>query len=92
MKSMLLDLENIEKVFAMKDGKKARSVKALAGTAPKKAGIVPKKHGKGGGSGGQPLRRRYAPPSTASGSRRRVGPIRLTIPTSVAVLTRTARR
>ena len=49
---MLLDLENIEKAFAAKDGKKARSIKALAGTAPKKAGIVPKKHGKGGGSGG----------------------------------------
>jgi hypothetical protein len=51
-RSMLLDLENIEKVFVTKDGKKARSIKASAGTAPKKAGIVPKKHGKGGGSGG----------------------------------------
>jgi hypothetical protein len=36
-RSMLLDLENIEKVFATKDGKKARAIKALAGTAPKKA-------------------------------------------------------
>jgi hypothetical protein len=51
-RSMLLDLENIEKVFAANDGKKARAIKALAGTAPKKAGIVPRKHGKGGGSGG----------------------------------------
>jgi hypothetical protein len=51
-RSMLLNLENIEKVFAAKDGKKARSIKALAGTAPKKAGIVPKKYGKGGSSGG----------------------------------------
>jgi hypothetical protein len=51
-RSMLLDLENIEKVFAAKDGKKARSIKASAGTAPKKAGIVPKKHGQGDGSGG----------------------------------------
>ncbi len=49
---MLLDLENIEKAFAAKDGKKARSIKASAGTAPKKAGIVPKKHRKEGGSGG----------------------------------------
>jgi hypothetical protein len=49
---MLLDLENIEKVFATKDGKKARAIKASAGTAPKKAGIVPRKHWKGGGSGG----------------------------------------
>jgi hypothetical protein len=52
MRSMLLELENIEKVFAMKDRKKARTIKASAGTAPKKARIVPKKHGKGGGSGG----------------------------------------
>ncbi len=51
-RSMLTDLENIEKVFATKDGKKARSIKAMAGTAPKKGGILPKKHGKGGGSGG----------------------------------------
>ncbi len=51
-RSMLLDLENIRKVFVMKDGKKARAIKASAGTAPKKAGIVPRKHGKGGGSGG----------------------------------------
>jgi hypothetical protein len=36
-KSMLLDLENIKKVFAAKDGEKARSIKALAGTASKKA-------------------------------------------------------
>jgi hypothetical protein len=50
-RSMLLNLENIEKVFATKDGKKARAIKALAGTAPKKAGIVPRKHGKGGGFG-----------------------------------------
>ncbi len=51
-RSMLLNLENINKVFAAKDGEKARTIKALAGTAPKKAGIVPRKHGKGGGSGG----------------------------------------
>ena len=40
---MLLDLENIDKVFTAKDGKKARSIKAVAGTAPKKGGIVPRK-------------------------------------------------
>jgi hypothetical protein len=49
---MLLDLGNIEKVFTTKDGKKARTIKTSAGTAPKKAGIVPRKHGKGGGSRG----------------------------------------
>jgi hypothetical protein len=52
-RSMLLDLENIKKVFATKDGKKARCIKAKAGTAPKKVAFsVPNKHGKGGGSGG----------------------------------------
>jgi hypothetical protein len=52
-RSMLLDHENIKKVFATKDGKKARSFNLKAGTALKKVGFsVPKKHGKGGGSGG----------------------------------------
>jgi hypothetical protein len=49
---MLLDLENIKKVIATKDGKKVRSNKAVAGTVPKKGGIMPRKHRKGGGSGG----------------------------------------
>ena len=49
---MLLNLENIEKVFTAKDGKKARSNKNAAGTAPKKSGIMPRKHRKVGGSGG----------------------------------------
>jgi hypothetical protein len=52
-RSMLLDLENIEKVFASKDDEKARLNKAKASTAPKKVAFsVPKKQGKGGGSGG----------------------------------------
>jgi hypothetical protein len=51
-RSMLLRLENIEKVFAAKDSKKARTIKALAGTAPKKGGIVPRKHGREGGTRG----------------------------------------
>jgi hypothetical protein len=52
-RSMLLDLENIEKVFATMDGEKARSIKAKVGTAPKKVAFgLPKKQGKGGGSGG----------------------------------------
>ncbi len=50
---MLLDLENIKKVFANKDGEKARSNKAKVSTAPKKVAFsVPKKQGKGGDSGG----------------------------------------
>jgi hypothetical protein len=52
MRSMLLDLENIKKVFATKDGKKARTVKASAGTALKKGGIVHRTNGKGGSFGG----------------------------------------
>jgi hypothetical protein len=51
-RSMLFDIENIEKVFATKGGKKARSIRAAAGTAPKKGGTVLRKHGKRGGSGG----------------------------------------
>ena len=52
-RSMLLDLENIEKVFASKDGEKARLNKAKAGTAPKKVAFsVPKKGKRGGDSGG----------------------------------------
>jgi hypothetical protein len=50
-RSMLLNLENIEKVFAAKDSEKTRTIKASADTAPKKGGTVPRKHGKGGGSG-----------------------------------------
>ena len=34
-RSMLFDFENIEKIFAAKDGKKARSNKATAGTSVK---------------------------------------------------------
>ena len=48
-RSMILDLENIEKVFATKDSKKTRSNTAAAGTAPKKGVIVPRK---GRGSAG----------------------------------------
>jgi hypothetical protein len=51
-RSMLFDLKNIEKVFAEKNSKKARSNKAAAGTAPKTGENVPRKHGNGGGSGG----------------------------------------
>ena len=51
-RSMLHDLENIEKVFVEKDNKKARANKAKPDTAPQKGGHMPRKHGTGGGSGG----------------------------------------
>jgi hypothetical protein len=90
-RSMLLDLENIEKVFATKDGEKARTIKASAGTAPKKAESCPGNTEREVVLEDQPPRR-HALLSTASGARRRVGPIRHMTPLSVAGLTRTARR
>ena len=47
-RSMLLDLENIEKVFASKDGEKARLNKAKGSTAPKKVAFSVPKKGKRG--------------------------------------------
>jgi hypothetical protein len=47
---MLMDLENIEKVFVKKYNEKARANKAKAATASKTAECVPKKHAHGGGS------------------------------------------
>ncbi len=49
---MLQDLETIEKVFVEKNNKKAKASIAKAGTAPQKGRSVPRKKGKGGGSGG----------------------------------------
>jgi hypothetical protein len=51
-RSMLHDLETIEKVFVEKNNKKAKASGAKAGTAPHKGASVPRKKGKGGGSGG----------------------------------------
>jgi hypothetical protein len=49
---MLHDLETIEKVFVEKNNEKAKASAAKAGTAPQKGASVPRKKGKGGGSGG----------------------------------------
>ncbi len=49
-RAMLQDLENIKKLIIEKYNKKARANKAKAGTAPKTAECVPKKHAHGGGS------------------------------------------
>jgi hypothetical protein len=49
---MLNDLEMIEEVFVKKNNKKAKASVAKAGTAPQKGLSVPRKKGKGGGSGG----------------------------------------
>jgi hypothetical protein len=51
-RSMLHDLETIEKVFVEKNNKKAKASVAKAGTAPQKGLSVPRKKGKGGSSGG----------------------------------------
>jgi hypothetical protein len=51
-RSMLHDLETIEKVFVEKNNEKAKSSAAKAGTVPQKGASVPRKKGKGGGSGG----------------------------------------
>jgi hypothetical protein len=51
-RSMLHDLETIEKVFVEKNNKKARATKAKASTAPQNGASVPRNHGNGGGSGG----------------------------------------
>ncbi len=50
-RSMLHDLERIEKVFVEKNNKKAKANVAKAGTDPQKGASVPHKKGKGGGSG-----------------------------------------
>ena len=51
-RSMLHNLENIEKVFVEKNNEKARVIKAKISTAPQKGASVPHKHRNGGGSGG----------------------------------------
>ncbi len=51
-RSMLHDLETIEKVFVEKNNKKAKANIDKAGAAPQKGLSVPCKKGKGGGSGG----------------------------------------
>jgi hypothetical protein len=48
-RSMLHDLDMIEKVFVEKNNKKAKANVAKAGTAPQKGASVPRKKGKGGG-------------------------------------------
>jgi hypothetical protein len=48
--AMLIDLENIEKLFVEKYNEKARANKAKAATASKTAERVPKKRAHGGGS------------------------------------------
>jgi hypothetical protein len=49
---MLHDLEMFKKVFVEMNNKKAKANVAKAGTVPQKGASVPRKKGKGGGSGG----------------------------------------
>ena len=66
-RAMLLDLENIKKLFVEKYNEKARANKAKAATASKAAERVPKKCARDGGSDrGAP--RRAVLPSIASGA------------------------
>ncbi len=58
-RSMLHDLETIEKVFVEKNNKKTRATKAKASTAPQKEASVPCKHLDGGGSGGPALKKAH---------------------------------
>jgi hypothetical protein len=51
-RSMLHNLETIEKVFIEKNNKKAKARNAKAGTAPQKGLSVPHKRGNGGSLGG----------------------------------------
>jgi hypothetical protein len=51
-RTMLQDLENIEKVYVECANNKARANKAKASTAPKSGGQVPRKHVREGGSKG----------------------------------------
>jgi hypothetical protein len=88
-RAMLMDLQNIEKLFVKKYNEKARANKAKAATASKMAERMPKKCVHGGGSDkGAPKRAVLS--SIASGARRRMGPIPPTIPSSVAGLRKTA--
>ncbi len=60
-RAMLMDLENIEKLFVEKYNKKARANKAKAAAASKTAERVPKKRVHGGGSNkGAPQKSRSA--------------------------------
>ena len=58
---------------------------------PRKVDTCPENTGLEGGLEDQPPRS-YAPPSTASGTRRRVGPLARKTPVSVVGLTRKANR
>ncbi len=49
-RAMLMDLENIKKLFIKKYNEKAQANKAKAATASKTAERMPKKHAHGGGS------------------------------------------
>jgi hypothetical protein len=60
-RAMLLDLENIEKLFVKRYNKKAQANKAKAATAPKSGEHVPRKRAREGGSGkGAPQKGRSA--------------------------------
>ncbi len=91
MRSMRLNLENIKKVLPQKMVRKPGQSRPRLAQPPRKRESCLRNTEREAVLEDQPPRR-HAPPSTASGARRRVGPIRPTILSSVAGLTRTSRR
>ena len=75
-RAMLLDFENIEKLFANRYNEKARANKAKAATASKTAERMPKKRAHEGGSKEEPPQKAVLPssrptiPSSVAGSQR----------------------
>jgi len=86
--AMLLDLENIEKLFIERYTEKAWTNKAKAATAPKSGEHVPRKHAREGGSSkGAPKKGRSA--KYCKWARQQMGLLQPTIPSSVTGSRRT---
>jgi hypothetical protein len=90
-RSMLHDLETIEKIFVEETTRKPRQEMPRLAQPPRKGLVYPARKGMEAVLEDQ-LPRRHAPPSTASIARRRVGLSRSTTPANVVGLTRMAKR
>jgi hypothetical protein len=87
-RAMLLDFENIEKLFANRYNEKARANKAKAATASKTAERMPKKRVHEGGSKEEPPQK-VVLPSFARGAEQQMDHSQPTIPSSVTGSRRT---
>ena len=87
-RAMLLDFENIEKLFANRYNEKARANKAKAATASKTAERMPKKRVHEGGSKEEPPQKAVLP-SFVSGAEQQTDNSQPRIPSSVAGSQRT---